>query len=1047
MVSADGLPLRYRGDGQPDALMVGGGERVEAEEPIAIVGIGCRFPGGADSPEQFWKLLCDGTNAISEIPPDRWNIDMFYDPDDRRPGKSRTYRGGFLKQIDQFDAQFFGISPREAACMDPQQRLLLEVAWEALEDAGLVPDHLAGSDTAVFIGGFTLDYKLLQFGEGGRGLLQAHTATGAVMTMLSNRISHAFDFRGPSMSIDTACSSSLVAVHLACRSLHSGESGLALAGGVNVMIGPDFTIAESKGGFLSPHGWSRAFDAQADGYVRGEGAGIVVLKTLSRAQADGDRIYAVIRGTAVNQDGRTNGITVPNGASQEALMRQVYQRTGITPGDIHYVEAHGTGTPVGDPIEARALGTVLSTGRRADMLCLIGSVKTNIGHLEAAAGVAGLIKVALCLQHRQIPPHLNLEQPNPAIPFAELSLRVPTTREPWPVTEGVARAAVNSFGFGGTNAHAVLEEAPVPVESARRSVQVEKTAAERLYLLPLSARSPEALQASARAYHAFLSEQGSDLTLYDLCASASLRRAHHEHRLAVMGRSVEELAAGLAAFERGELHEGLVSGHAHSRQRPRLVFVCSGMGPQWWAMARTLLQQEPVFRATIERCDAALLPYAGWSLLAEMLADETTSRMNETAVAQPANFALQVALAQLWRSWGFEPDAIIGHSAGEVAAAYLAGALSWEDAIRVIFHRSRLQQHTTGQGRMLAVGLPYEEMRGMLEGREANISVAAINSPHAVTLVGDADALAKIAQPLEKQGVFCRYLQGSVPYHSHYMDVLREELLEALAGLSPRLPTIPLYSTATGARVEQPLHDAFYWWKNVREPVLFARAVDQLIQDGYTAFVEISPHPVLAGSLAECLAQRKQEGLVLPSLRRKQDDRVVMLASLASLYTSGFPVNWKTFYPHESRFIRLPSYPWQRERYWSESEASMRERLGLVDHPLLGHRVNTPFPTWRLDVSKQHLPYLHDHQIRGAVVLPGAAYVEMALAAATCVFGEGTYGVEDVRFHKALFVSNEYDPALQMVFDTQNGTFAVYSKAKEMEQEWTLHATVKVCQC
>lgn len=1043
MVSVDGLSPEYRGDSRLDALVAGRGVHAKAEEPIAIVGIGCRFPGGADSPEQFWELLCSGTNAISEIPPDRWNIDMFYDPDPRKPGKSRTYRGGFLKQIDQFDAQFFSISPREAACMDPQQRLLLEVAWEALEDAGLVPEQLAGSNTSVFMGGFTLDYKLLQFGNGNRELLEAHTATGVVMTMLSNRISHAFDFRGPSISIDTACSSSLVAVHLACQSLRSGESSLALAGGVNVMIGPDFTIAESKGGFLSPHGWSRAFDVQADGYVRGEGAGITVLKTLSRALADGNRIYAVIRGTAVNQDGHTNGITVPNGASQEALMRQVYQRTGITPGDIHYVEAHGTGTPVGDPIETRALGAVLSKGRPVDRPCLIGSVKTNIGHLEAAAGIAGLIKVALCLKHRQIPPHLNLEQPNPAIPFNELSLRIPTALEPWPVTEGVARAAVNSFGFGGTNAHAVLEEAPAPAER----VQAEKASSERLYLLPLSARSPDALKATAHAYHEFLSEQASSLMLDDLCTAASLRRSHHEYRLAVMGRSIEELAAGITAFERGEPHEGLISGHAHPHQRPRLVFVCSGMGPQWWAMARTFLQQEPVFRSAIEHCDAALLPYTGWSLLTEMQADEASSRMTETAVAQPANFALQVALAQLWRSWGIEPDAIVGHSAGEVAAAYLAGGLTWEDAIRVIFHRSRLQQRTTGQGRMLAVGLPYEKMRSILQGHEARVSVAAINSPHAVTLVGDADALAEMAQPLEKQGVFCRYLQGRVPYHSHYMDILREELLESLEGLVPQLPTIPLYSTVTGARVEYPMHDAAYWWRNVRESVLFASAADQLIQDGYTTFVEISPHPVLASSLTECLAQRKQEGIVLPSLRRKQDDHVVMLSALAALYTSGFPVNWRTLYPHENRFIRLPTYPWQRERYWSEATASMRERLGLVDHPLLGHRMNAPCPAWTLDLSQQRLPYLHDHQIRGAVVLPGAAYVEMALAAATSVFGEGTYGVEDVRFHKALFVPNDSDPALQMVFDTQNGTFAVYSKTKEIEQEWALHATVKVYQC
>ncbi len=1044
MEHRDVTAASYLYDRRSNPFLASEGMQARSRDPIAIIGIGCRFPGGADDPDAFWQLLCNGTNAIVDIPADRWDWSTFYDPNPRKPGKSRTYRGGFLKQIDLFDPQFFGISPREAACIDPQQRLLLEVAWEALEDAGLPVEGLAGSNTGVFVGGFTLDYKLLQFGSGSRELLEAHTATGVVMTMLANRISYTFDLRGPSMAIDTACSSSLVSVHLACQSLWAGESSLALAGGVNVMIGPDFTIAESKGGFLSPHGWSRAFDAHADGYVRGEGAGIVVLKPLSRAQADGDQIYALILGSAINQDGHTNGITVPNGASQQALLQRAYQQAGVTPGDIHYVEAHGTGTPVGDPIEARALGAVLSTDRPAGCPCVIGSVKTNIGHLEAAAGVAGLIKTALCLKHRQIPPHLNLEEPNPAIPFEELSLRVATELEPWPVASGPARASVNSFGFGGTNAHVVLEEAP-PVEApAQRHTEAGER--QRPCLIAFSAHSPEALQAMGQRYCDFLKERPDEHILDDFAATLTRRRSQHEHRLALVGSSREDLISKLATLRSADPHPDIIRGRASLRQRSKLALVCSGMGPQWWGMARLLLEQEPVFRRAVERCDAALLPYTDRSLLAEMLADETTSRMGETEVAQPANFALQVALVELWRSWGIEAEAFVGHSAGEVAAAYLAGALTWEDAIRVLYYRSHLQQRTTGQGRMMAVGLSYQDMQQVLKGYEDRVSVAAINSPQSVALVGEAGALEAIAGALEKQGVFCRYLHGRVPYHSHYMDALRPELLAGLKDIAPRVPDVPLYSTVTGTLVERALHNKDYWWRNVREPVFFAATMEQLLQDGYNVFLEISPHPVLAGSIAECASRHKQEATILASLRRKEHDQLMMLSALGTLYTMGYDVNWQAFFSGDHRLLRLPSYPWQRARYWSESDISMRERLGLLEHPLLGHRVKSPTPSWVHRLGKLRTPYLSDHQIMGAVVLPGSAYVEMALAAANLVFGKGAYAVEDIAFHKALFLSDEQDTPLHMELDTRKGIFTVHSEKRETELEWTLHATLKICQ-
>lgn len=642
-------------------------------EPIAIIGMGCRFADAAD-PEAFFELLKKGVDATREVPEDRWSLRSFYDPDRRIPGKLSTSRGGFLPQIDRFDAHFFGISPREAAYMDPQQRLMLEVSWEAMEDAGLVPECLAGGDVGVFVGAFTLDYKAIQLGRLNRNLIDAHTATGAMMTMVSNRVSYVFDFRGPSMSIDTACSSSLVAVHLACQSIRGGECSIALAGGVNVMATPDYTIAESKGGFLAPDGRSKPFSALANGYGRAEGAGVVVLKPLSAAMCDGDPIYAVIRGSAVNQDGHTNGITVPSGAAQERLIHEACRHAGVLPGQIQYVEAHGTGTPVGDPIEVGALAAALGKDRPEGDRCIIGAVKGNIGHLEAGAGVAGLIKAALCIKNRQIPPNLHSENPNPKIPFDELPLRVPTAVENWPEGGGKALAGVNAFGFGGTNAHVVIEEAPsVSLPAADTAVDEPGKA----LVFPISARSPEALEEMTRSMREYANAAPDRGTSFaDMYYSAAFRRSHHDHRLSVVAGSSRELANLLDAHLNGELRSSVAAGMTPNTGRPRLVFVCTGMGPQWWAMGRQLFSEEPVFREMILRCDEVFRKQADWSLLMEMMAEEAQSHMAETQVAQTANFAIQVSLAALWKSWGIEPDALVGHSVGEVSAAYLSGVLS-----------------------------------------------------------------------------------------------------------------------------------------------------------------------------------------------------------------------------------------------------------------------------------------------------------------------------------------------------------------------------------
>jgi acyl transferase domain-containing protein/acyl carrier protein len=1006
----------------------------EPDQAIAIVGIGCRFPGGADSPAAFWDLLTRGADAIVEVPRDRWNVDRFYDPDPAKPGKMYVRAGGFLRErIDQFDALFFGMSPREAAFLDPQQRFLLEVAWEALEDAGLVPEALAGSDTGVYVGAFMLDNFVTQLNPLNRERIGAHTAVGSTMSILSNRLSYVFDLRGPSVSVDTACSSSLVAFHQACQAIRHGECSLALVGGVNIMHRPEIPISMCKGGFLSPDGRCKSFDARADGYGRGEGAGIVVLKPLAAALRDCDAIYALVRGTGVNQDGRTDGITVPNPASQEALIRTVCGQAEVDPRSIRYVEAHGTGTAVGDPLESAALGAAIGRGRSPEQACLVGSVKANIGHLEAAAGIAGVIKVALCLKHGQIPPLANLQTPNPKIPFPELGLRLPTRLEPMPAGDGPACAGINSFGYGGTNAHAILQEAVL----ADRAAFMDEDPPTALHFLPLSARSTGALKDLARAYDTRLGA-GDAPRLGDLCYSAAVRRGHHDQRLAVVADSVEDMRRQLQAFVAQGPANGMAAGSCGTKgQKP--VFVFTGMGPQWWAMGRELLEAEPLFRRVAEQCDEVFQRLAGWSVLAEMLADEASSRIAETQIAQPAILIVQVGLAALWRAWGIEPAAVVGHSVGEVATAYVAGVLSLEDTVRVSYERSRIQKKAAGLGTMLAVALPAEAVAPLLAEHDGRVTLAAANGPAAVALSGDSESLAGIAVRLQEQGVFHRFLQVEVAYHSPYMDPLLPELGECLRDLALQTPVLPVYSTVTAALADARTFDAAYWCRNVRQPVYFAAAMDSLIRDGYRLFLEVGPHPVLSTSIKQCLAEARVEGTVLTSLRREQSERRTLLEALGGLYTSGSPIDWSRFHERGGRYVRLPAYHWQRETYWQESEDGHFDRLGTVEHALLGRRVAAPGASWQSVLSGRLLHWLGDHRVEDLLVLPGAAYVELGLAIQHELSGQVQGVLEDLEFHNALVVEENEEPRLHITYDEDTRTYAVYSRQGQ-ETAWSLHA-------
>ncbi|GAB7046310.1 non-ribosomal peptide synthetase/type I polyketide synthase [Catenuloplanes indicus] len=1002
----------------------------EQAEKIAIVGIGCRLPGGASDHRSFWSNLIDGKDCITDTPADRYDVGTLGSRDKTKPGRLVGGRGGYIDGMAEFDPAFFGISPREAEHMDPQQRKLLEVAWEALEDGGQIPGELAGTDVGVFVGAFTLDYKILQFADLSFETLAAHTATGTMMTMVSNRISYCFDFRGPSLSIDTACSSSLVAVHLARQSLLRGESRVALAGGTLLHLTPQYTIAETKGGFLSPEGRSRTFDASANGYVRAEGVGVVVLKRLSDALRDGDPIHAVITGSGVNQDGHSNGITVPNADAQTALIERVCAEAGITPGNLQYIEAHGTSTPVGDPIEANALSRALSIGRAPGERCYVGSVKTNIGHTESAAGVAGLIKTALALKHRVIPPHINLERLNPAIDEASLSFEIPTAPVPWPAHTGPARAGVNSFGFGGTNAHVLLEEAPERAVPAPAAVPPGHT------ILPLTARDPAVLPRLAADIHAELAG-GTDLA--GLGYTLARRRQHHDARLSIVYSSRESLDEALGAYVRGEPHPRVLTGQRRDPADQRLVWVFTGMGPQWWAMGRELFETESVYRATVERCDWVFRRLTGWSLVDELNADEADSNMAETWLAQPANFAVQIGLAALWRSYGIRPDAVVGHSTGEVAAFYEAGVYSLEDAVRVVVHRSRLQQKLVGTGTMLAAGLTEAEARARVLPYGDRISVAAVNSPGAVTLAGDEDALAELAGALQAEQTFAKFLSVRVPYHSARMEAIKDELLSSLAGLAPRPARVPLYLTGTDGIADGPELDADYWWRNVRDTVRFGAAADRLIGDGYRLFLEIGPHPVLGHSIQECLAARDTHGRTLPSIRRAENEPERMLTSLAALHNEGFPIAWDVLQPAGTQ-VPLPRYPFKTDRYWVEPAPVAQIRLGRRDHQLLGRRMATTGPVWEAKLDTEAAPYLDDHRIQGNVVFPAAGYLEMAVQAARAITGGGRATLTGVELRKALFLPGGETRTVQTSVAAEDGGFTVASLTAD-GAEPAVHAT------
>ncbi|WP_329237530.1 type I polyketide synthase [Actinoallomurus sp. NBC_01490] len=1003
-------------------------EQSQATEPIAITAMACRFPGGVNSPEDLWELVVDGRDAISEFPTDRgWDVAGLYDPEPGREGRTYTRHGGFLTRPADFDAEFFGISPREALATDPQHRLLLEVAWETFERAGIDPYAQRGGRTGVFIGTNGNDYA--SHGTAASGELEGYLAIGNAASVASGRISYTFGFEGPAITIDTACSSSSVALHLAVRSLRSGECDLALAGGVTVMTTPTVFVEFSRQRGLSADGRCKAFSAGADGTGWAEGAALLLVERLSDAQRLGHRVLAVVRGTAVNQDGASNGLTAPNGPSQQRVIRAALEDAGLSAAQVDAVEAHGTGTSLGDPIEAQALLATYGQNRPGDRPLWLGAVKSNLGHTQAAAGAAGIIKTVMALRHGLLPRTLHVDTPSPHVDWSAGAVRVLTRARTWPETGEPRRAGVSAFGVSGTNSHILLESAPADEETGDGELPGP---------LPfrVSARTPEALAAQAARLASFV--RGEDPEAAAVAHALATTRAGLEERALIVADGRDELLAGLDSVARGETGDSVIRGRAAEDRRA--VFVFPGQGSQWAGMARELLDASPVFARSIEVCEDALAPYVDWSLT-DIL--RTSAPLDRVDLVQPALWAVMVSLAELWRSHGVRPEAVVGHSQGEIAAAYVAGALSLEDAAKVVALRSRAIGALSGRGGMASVSSPVARVEERIARWDGRLSVAAVNGPSAVVVAGEPEALDELVAACAEDEVRARRIPVDYASHSAHVEAVEADIREALRGIRPRDGDVPLLSTVTGDWIDTSTMDAGYWYANLRRTVRFEPAARALLDTGHDAFIEVSPHPVLTSSVQEIAEENAAVNVVVTgSLRRDQGGIACFLASAAEAYVRGVAVDWlPTFDGWRARPLDLPTYAFQRRRYWLEPRPV--GAAGAEGHPLLESVVrpageDAVLLTGRVSQGAQ--PWLGDHRVRGRAVLPGAAFAELAMRAGDEV---GRPAIDELVIETPLVLPAEGDVRIQVRVDAPDEAgrrpFAVFSGAGR-GTEWTRHA-------
>jgi acyl transferase domain-containing protein/NADPH:quinone reductase-like Zn-dependent oxidoreductase/acyl carrier protein/SAM-dependent methyltransferase len=1007
-------------------------------EPIAIVGIGVRMPGGSDSHAQFWKLLKEGVDATSEVPPDRWDANDYYDADPDAPGKMYTRRGAFVGHTREFDAAFFRISPREALTLDPQQRLVMEVSWESLEDAGIAADRLVGSSTGVFLGIASTEY-FQHLEKSNYDENDIYVGTGNTHSAAAGRLSFFLGVQGPSIAIDTACSSSLVSVHLACQSLRHRECDLALAGGVNRILVPQVSINFCKVRALSPDGRSKTFDASADGYGRGEGCGFVVLKRLSDALDHGDNIRAIILGSSVNHDGASSGLTVPSAQAQQAVLRKALETARVQPGDVSYVETHGTGTPLGDPIEIRALQAVYGIGHSAESPLVIGSVKTNIGHLEPAAGIAGLIKTVLALQHDEIPPHLHVKEPSPHIPWNDYPLLIPQQPMPWPTQNGKRIAGVSAFGFSGTNAHVI-------VQSFEKQASPANDAERPLHVLALSAKSENALIELADRYRAHL-ETESTQSFADICFTANTGRSQFQHRLAIVADSK---ASALAQLQSDRLAT------TYADTPPRIAFLFTGQGSQYVGMGQELYEGLPAFRQIVDHCDEFLKQELDQSFSSLLYGpDKNDLAIHQTSNTQPALFMIEYALARLWQSWGIEPVALIGHSIGEYVAACLAGVFSVEDALKLVAARGRLMGSLPGGGGMCAVLADEAKVSAALRPYATEISIAALNGPSNTVISGNDKTLDQAVAHLSSLGITSKRLSVSHAFHSPLMEPILSAFRSVAEKVQFSSPKLAVASNVFGRLVSDEMANPEYWVRQIREPVRFAHGINTLSQQQIDVFLEVGPTTTLLGMSRQCLPKQKIE--YLPTLTPGKSDWKTLLSSVATLYSRGCSVNWEAFdRDYKRQRVVLPTYPFQRQKFWVDAGPVQKERARHVlaassatsIHPLLGRRVHLPPPNGQAlfenCLNADSPSFLKDHKINGSVIAPAAGLLEMSVAAANHVKQDSQWQIENVTFEKALPLTAD-ETTVQVSLSSESEasfSFQILSCRDESKSEpvWLQHA-------
>lgn len=1023
-------------------MIIKNNKNEQSKHPIAVVGIGCRFPGASNSPREFWEILKNGLDCIIDVPSDRWHADVFYEPDPTKSGCIKSKQGGFIKDINKFDAEFFGLYGEEAAQMDPQQRIALEVAYEALEDAGEPLKCISGKKISVFISGFLYDYAGIQMASSQRHTISPYAAMGISVCSLANRISYFFNLKGPSISIDTACSGSLVALHLACNSIWHGEAISALAGGVNVLLRPEASIVMSKAGFLSPDSRCKAFDQSANGYVRGEGCGIVYLKPLAQAILDQDDIYSIILGSCVNQDGYTSaGFTVPDRNAQITMLKTAYDNAAVNPADVVYIEAHGPGTPIGDPIEASALGEIIGQARKTQDKCLIGSVKTNLGHLEGASGIAGFIKAALVLKNRSVPPNLHFKNPNPSIDFSSLGLKVPTENIALANSgEHLPLAAVNSFGAGGTNAHVIIQAV------AQKFRKIDYLLPNKELIFVISAKSLAALKKLVANYIAYL--QTTTVSLTSLSLAQFSRQTRYTHQLYIKATTLAELIKSCSDFIKDLNRDNSLYVCQEILANPKLAFTYSGQGGQWPEMGVALMQSSTIFCSAMEEFDQAFIAVSGWSIIAEINKPSQESLINNTEIVQPAIVAVQLALTKLLQNYGLQPDGIIGHSIGEIPAAFAAGAITLQQAAAIIYHRAKIQNKASGKGKMLAIGLAATEAEKLIENYKEQIDIATINGPTMITLSGDAQPLKFIAAQLSAQGIFNKFVNVTIPYHSHHMDPLAEELIEQLGQYKTAKTQIPLYSTVTANIITADRLNGHYWFLNVRKPVLFTETIKSMLDDGFNTFIEIGPHPVLVSGIKDLVKQAEKQACVAATMdRREPSNNDVFFKAIFFWLAAGNVIPGAK---RKSLPLKLPNYPWQHLRYWHEGNEEQKLRTTSQLYPFFKARTqfvsNETVQLWDVGLGTNTCPYLTDHKVDGALVYPAAAHIMMVLAAAQDFYRHNDIFLSDLFFDKPLIVPEHRNLDIKLEINGNEGKYNICSIPAEASSDdsWTKHSSGKI---